>query len=527
MKAKDLRNSILQLAIQGKLVPQDLNDEPAIELIKKIKEERQELIKQGKIKKDKQERYIFRGDDNKFYEKIGNETKDIIDEIPFDIPNSWEWVRLNKIVELLNGVKVCNKVLPLLDAKYLRTKTNHKIADCGVIVKKNEYLILVDGENSGEVFESFCDGIMGSTFKKLFISKFVNQKYILKFLSFYQKLFKQNKKGSAIPHLNKDIFNELLVSLPPLSEQQRIVSKIEKLEPFIKLYEEYETKLTELDNSFQKDIKKSILQFAIQGKLVPQDLNDEPAIELIKKIKEERQELIKQGKIKKDKQERYIFRGDDNKFYEKIGNETKDIIDEIPFDIPNSWEWVRLEEVCRLYTGNSIPENIKKSKYLNLNTGFNYIGTKDINYNQTINYDNGVKIPFEENKFLYANNNDILLCIEGGSAGRKIAILNQRVCFGNKLCCIHSYYNNFIYKYIYYFLQSPIFSLLFKEKITGIIGGVSINKIKESILPLPPLSEQQRIVAKIEELMNMINIKDVQILPLLEGKMPEGQKGSL
>ena len=150
-----------------------------------------------------------------------------------------------------------------------------------------------------------------------------------------------------------------------------------------------------------KDLRNSILQLAIQGKLVPQDLNDEPASILLKQIEKEKQKLIADGIIKKEKS------------LKPITDEEK------PFEIPDSWEWVRLGEIANLYTGNSISENIKKSKYLNLNNGLNYIGTKDVNFDQTINYNNGVKIPFEEKNFKYATNGDILLCIEGGSAGKK------------------------------------------------------------------------------------------------------------
>ena len=276
-----------------------------------------------------------------------------------------------------------------------------------------------------------------------------------------------------------------------------------------------------------QDLKNSILQLAIQGKLVAQDPNDEPASVLLEKIKAEKAELVKQGKIKKDKQESYIFRGDDNKYYEKIGTETKDITDEIPFDIPNSWVWVRISILCDTYTGNSISAHIKKSKYTNLNTGYNYIGTKDVGFDNTIDYENGVKIPFNEEKFRYAYPEDILLCIEGGSAGRKIAILSQKVCFGNKLCNFHQYVNQA--RYLYYLLQSPYFFGIFKENISGIIGGVSINKIKELIIPLPPLSEQKRIVSKIEELEPFIEEygKAETELTALNNNFPEQIKKSI
>ena len=188
---------------------------------------------------------------------------------------------------------------------------------------------------------------------------------------------------------------------------------------------------------------------------------------------------------------------------------------------------MRIKFLCDTYTGNSISENIKKSKYTNLSTGYNYIGTKDVGFDNTINYENGVKIPFKEEKFRYAYPEDILLCIEGGSAGRKIAILSQTVCFGNKLCDFHQYLNQT--RYLYYLLQSPYFFGIFKENISGIIGGVSINKIKELIIPLPPLSEQKRIVKKIEELEPFIEEygKAETELTALNNNFPEQIKKSI
>lgn len=247
-----------------------------------------------------------------------------------------------------------------------------------------------------------------------------------------------------------------------------------------------------------EDLRKSILQLAIQGKLVPQDPNDEPASVLLECIRAEKQKLIKEGKIKKDKGESIIFKGDDNRHYEKIGNEIVCIDEEVAdFDIPETWCFCRMSAIANIFTGNSINETEKQRKYFGLSNGYNYIATKDVSFEHTINYENGVKIPYGEDNFKIAYKDTPLLCIEGGSAGRKIAILEQDVCFGNKLCAFQSL--GVDPKYLYYYLQNPFFIRVFKSKTTGIIGGVSVNTLKTLLFVLPPLAEQARIVAEIEK----------------------------
>ncbi len=218
-----------------------------------------------------------------------------------------------------------------------------------------------------------------------------------------------------------------------------------------------------------EQMKGSILQLAMQGKLVEQRPEEGTGAELFYKIS-------RRGKNS------YVTQED-------------------PLDIPDNWIWVRLEEVCELYTGNSIPENIKKSKYMKDTEGYPYIATKDVLFNNTVEYNNGVIIPFEED-FRHAFKGSILMCIEGGSAGRKIALLNRDVCFGNKLCMFNG--NIEINGFLFYYLQSPLFKDAFKDGMTGIIGGVNIKKLRSMWMPLPPLAEQKRIVAKIEELMPLV-----------------------
>ena len=218
----------------------------------------------------------------------------------------------------------------------------------------------------------------------------------------------------------------------------------------------------------------------------------------------------------------------DNLPYEKVGNnEPVCIADEVPFDIPDSWEWCRLSSVNDMYTGNSINQTDKKTKYTNLSTGYYYIGTKDVGFDHTIDYDNGVKIPYNNSKFKIAPKNCILLCIEGGSAGRKIAFTNQDICFGNKLCCFISY--GIDYLFLYYYLQSPLFQEIFKKNTTGIIGGVSVNTLKSLYFPVPPLAEQKRIIERIlcvEKYIDLYAISENAITSL-DNSFPELLKKSI
>ena len=219
--------------------------------------------------------------------------------------------------------------------------------------------------------------------------------------------------------------------------------------------------------------------------------------------RQEKLQLVKEGKLKKSAlTDSVIYKGDDNKYYEQVGKKCLDITEQIPFETPKNWVWTRLSHIANIYAGNSISETKKKSKFTDV-IGRYYIGTKDVDFNNRIIYDNGIAIPKQyEPDFRLAPNNSILMCIEGGSAGRKIAILNQDVCFGNKLCCFSPFVG--IGKYMYYYLQSPSFFELFNLNKTGIIGGVSIAKVKEILIPLPPIKEQQRIVAQIEKLFEQL-----------------------
>ena len=223
----NLKKSILQYAIQGKLVPQNPEDEPASVFLERIREEKARLVKEKKIKKDKNESIIFRGEDNSYYEKLADGTVKCIDEeIQFDVPKEWELARLSNICSLIDGEKKEGQYV-CLDAKFLRGKSSGDYLDKGKYVSKGDNIILVDGENSGEVFTVPCNGYMGSTFKQLWTNKEMYLDYVLYYLMFYKSLLRDSKKGAAIPHLNKEIFYSLIIGIPPLAEQKRIVAALE------------------------------------------------------------------------------------------------------------------------------------------------------------------------------------------------------------------------------------------------------------------------------------------------------------
>ena len=527
MTGKQLKNSILQWAIQGKLVPQDPNDEPASVLLEKIRQEKERLIKEKKIKRDKNASIIYRGEDNSYYEKIlaTGEVKCIDEEIPFEIPNGWEWCRLGNVSSVYGGKRIpAGRKLSTSDTghKYIRVsdmKNSSVLLDNiqyvsediyqlikAYTISKDDLYITVAGTigSVGEIPEELDNANLTENADKI-VFTIIDKRFLMYALQseLVQSQIKECTTKVGQPKLAIMRIQGFLIALPPLNEQKRIVGAIEVVMPSVSKYEQAQIALEKLNTGLNEKIRKSVLQEAIQGKLVPQDPSEEPASILLQRIRDEKQRLVKEGKLKKkDLVDSTIFRGDDNKYYEQIGKQCMDITEEIPFEINPSWQWVRLSCVADIYTGNSISETEKKTRFTDV-VGRYYIGTKDVGFDNIVSYNNGVAIPKQyEHAFRIAPNHSILMCIEGGSAGRKIAILNQDVCFGNKLCCFSPFIN--IGKFIYYYLQSQSFIDMFNAHKTGIIGGVSIAKVKEILIPLPPLQEQQRIVAQIERLFEQL-----------------------
>ena len=498
MKAEQLRKSILHLAIQGKLVPQDPNDEPASVLLERIHEEKQRMIKEGKIKKDKIDSFIYKGEDNRYYEKVGSEVKDITDDLPFEIPDSWGLVRLSMICWLGDTGKSSGERLPYLDAKTLRGKTDKNILIEGKIVDIGTKVILVDGENSGEVFDVPFRGYMGSTFKILETVSHFNLDYLNLVLDYYRDTFRGNKIGAAIPHLNKNLFRSLLVGFPPLPEQARIVAEIEKFEPLITEYDKLEQQATKLDDEIYDKLKKSILQYAIQGKLVPQDPNDEPASVLLERIRAE-----KKAKLGKKYVDSYIYKGDDNCYYEHIAGRAQDELVEVPFDIPYGWSWCRLAIFAQVLGGKRIPAG---RQLTNENTGHYYIKVSDMKEN-TVCLDKLQFVPTDIYPTIsrYIINKEDVYITVAGTIGRVGTIPNEldgaNLTENADRIVIDEIDQHWLVKC----LLSDVIQEQIKEATTKVgQPKLAIARIEKFLIPLPPLAEQKRIVAKINEIFAML-----------------------
>ena len=453
MTAQDLKNSILQLSVQGKLVPQNPSDEPASELLKRIHA--------GIIKKDKKLPEI-------------EET-----ELPYDTPDTWEWLRLCQLCQLLDGVKMSGVKYPYLEAKYLRGKIEGTNIDSGKFVKKGTMLILVDGENSGEVFFASEDGYIVSTFKVLYIPEAVYVPYILYFLLLKKQLFRNRKTGAAIPHLNKELFFNLLFPVPPLAEQERIVAKIEELLPLVSEYDGVEKRISALNTEFPDKLCKSILQQAIQGKLTERDPSDEPAIELLDRIRAEKAKLIAEGKIKKEK------------IIPVISEE-----DQL-FDIPDTWTWTTIADTCTNIQYGTSEKSAPSGKVAVLRMG-SLQGGK-IDYSNLVYTSNDYDIErchLEYNDLLFNRTNSKELVGKTAIYKAEIPAIYAGYLIRVTTIMIDSDYLNYV-------MQSHFFKKYCLAVKTDAIGQSNINaeKLKRFVFPLPPLAEQKRIVARVEDLL--------------------------
>jgi len=525
MKAEQLRKSILQMAIQGKLVPQDPNDEPASVLLEKIRTEKQRLIKEGKIKKDKVDSIIFKGEDNRYYEKIENEIKDITDEIDFELPNGWEFTRINALVRIqtgasfkkeqasndktkvrvLRGGNILNGFYSFFDNDLF---IDRSLISDSILLRENDLLTpaVTSIENIGKLalIDRNYDNMTAGGFVFIIRPIWVNSlfaKYLLYSLqsAYFNKQMKAitKKSGQAFYNLGKERLIKLILPLPPLAEQDRIVSEIEKYEPLIAEYDNLEQQKSKLDDEIYDKLRKSILQYAIQGKLVPQDKNDEPASELLKKIRTE-----KKAQLGKKYVESYIYKGDDNCYYEKVGNNEPVLLENLPFEIPNSWAWTRLENAVIINPRNNITDDTEISfvEMKSIQEGFNNSFVYKILQWKSV-----------KSGFTHFQNNDI------GFAKITPCFQNRKSCifqdlkngFGagtTELHILRAYPKTISADYLLLFVKTPYFIEYGKQNFSGTAGQqrVGTSEVKNTLLPIPPINEQLKIIKQVKQLFTNI-----------------------
>ena len=517
MNGKQLKNSILQWAIQGKLVPQDPNDEPASVLLDKIRQEKERLIKEKKIKRDKNASIIYRGEDNSYYEKIlaTEEVKCIDEEIPFEIPNGWEWCRVSSLF-LINPKVVAEDntsaaFIPMeaISAGY-GSEFRYYEKKWGEI--KSGYTAFADNDiafakitpcfqnRKSVIFEGLPNGIGAGTTELKILRTYgetINRWFVLYFLESPYFIDEATFKGTAnqqriiVGYLENKLF-----PLPPLAEQERIVGKIGLVMPIIDKYSKSQELLDKMNVELNECLKKSVLQEAIQGRLVPQIAEEGTAQELLEQIKAEKQKLVKEGKLKKSAlNDSVIFRGDDNKYYEQIGKKCRDITEQIPFEIPSNWEWCRVRNVSNSYIGLTYkPTDIDEK-------GTIVLRSCNIR-NGKLALDDIVRVSSSISEKMLIEENDIIICARNGSkrlVGKSALIRNlpEPMTFGAFMAICKTP----IYEYMFAYLQSDLFFGQLRDvSNTTTINQLTQNKFNDFLIPIPPVREQERIAFKISQL---------------------------
>ena len=515
MTGQQLKNSILQMAVQGKLVPQDPNDEPASVLLERIRKEKEQLIKEGKIKKEKNPSYIFRGADNLPYEKVGkNEPVCIADEVPFEIPESWEWVRLGNIFQhntgkALNASNRTGSLLPYITTSNLYWDrfelgnlremyfSENEIEKC--TATKGDLLVCEGGDIGRAAIWMFDEDIrIQNHIHKLRSYTEVCTEFFYYLFYLYKHAGWIGGKGIGIQGLSANALHALLFPLPPLSEQKRIVSKIKESEPLMEKYADVEKYLDKLNTEFPDQLRKSILQEAVQGKLVPQDPTDEPVSVLLERIRAEKQHLVKEGKIKKDKHESVIFRRD-NSHYEKRGSEEVCIDDEIPFEIPENWCWARMGSCLDVRDGtHDTPKYVLE--------GIPLVTSKNL-CNGKIDFSTAKFISREDHLAISLRSKvdagDIMYAMIG-SIGNPV-LYNGNAEFSIKnMALFKKIANGLDMEYVYWFLYLSQDTMK-KFASGGVQSFVSLGYLRNYWTPVPPIQEQHRIVTAIKQILPKIS----------------------
>ena len=504
---KALRQKILDMAIKGKLVPQDPNDEPASVLLEHIRAEKQQLIKEGKIKKDKNDSVIFKGADNRYYEKVGSEVKDITDDLPFEIPDSWVWTRFSTLIQIISGVSYDKKDVATKGIRILR---GGNINDLKVSLFSDDVFLPETYYDPDKQIQIDDVLIVASTGSKEVIGKagyviepLVNTQIgaflrivrpILKWYAPYVKLIfateyyrehiRHLSGGTNINNIKADYINALIISLPPYAEQIRIAERINSLFEQINIIEQSQT---DTDTLYKEFIKRT-LTLAIQGKLVPQDPNDEPANVLLERIRAE-----KKAKLDKKYVDSYIYKSDDNCYYEHIAGREQDELVEVPFDIPDNWAWSRIDGVAFLQSGKPFEE---------LESGTPYVKVSDMNLSE-----NNIEITTSQH-YCKATSRDIIPASSiifpkrGGaiSTNKKRKVLSFYCCIDLNTMCMTPFLSQML-EYLFSWFLTIDLGMMHDGTSVPQINNVDIYPL---LVPIPPLADQKRIVAKINEIFTML-----------------------
>jgi type I restriction modification DNA specificity domain protein (fragment) len=524
LNTETLRKKILDLAIRGKLVPQDPNDEPASVLLERIRTQKAQMVKDGKLKaKDvKNDTIIYVGEDNLHYEKFADGTiKCIEDEIPFDIPESWAWAHLSDIAQILNGDRgqnypAKNKLqdtgIPFVSASNIEsgvvisnnllcmTEAQYKSLGAGKLIT-NDIVYCIRGSLGKCGFFTMSKGAISSSLVivRPFRENNVIRKYLFLYLnaSLAESEIKKYDNGSAQPNLAAKDFARFLIPVPPLDELDTIVKKTDNV---LMLVEQITNNKESIKNIISLTTSK-ILDLAIHGKLVPQNENDEPASVLLERIQAEKEELIKQGKIKRDKRESVIYRGADNSYYERFADGSEKCIDEeIPFKIPDSWLFVRLKEIGSIIGGGT-PRTSNESYW---DGNIDWITPADLSNHGDIYISHGSRSITE-------------LGLKGSSATLMPAhtvLYSSRAPVGHIAIAANALATNQGFKsvvpydtrmslFVYFCLKERTPSIVLRATGTT-FKEISGTAMAETIVPLPPLREQKQICNKIRSLFTVL-----------------------
>ena len=527
MTAQQLKNSILQMAVQGKLVPQDPNDEPASVLLERIRAEKERLIKEKKIKREKTLSVIFKGADNTPYEKIGDEVRSLADEVPFDIPDSWEWVRLIDVCEYIQRGK-SPKYSPIKKYPVVAQKCNQW---SGFSIEKAQFIepnslssygperLLQDNDL---MWNSTGLGTLGrmAIYKTtanpyelavadshVTVIRPLKQFVLPEYLYYYfanpsvQSVIEDQADGTTKQkELATATIKAYLTPIPPLDEQRRILAKLSEVLPVVKNYGVVYDETTAMQEAFPESLKKSILQEAVQGKLVPQDPSDEPAEALLERIRAEKRRLIKEGKIKKDKHESVIFRRD-NSHYEKRGSEEVCIDEEIPFEIPDGWVWARLSSFGVFSSGKT--PSMSNPQFWNGNVP--WVTSKDMKRPVITDSEMHISELASSSMQLYPAGT-LLLVARSGILKRLLPLCKLGIDSTiNQDIKAFSLYDIELSEWLFYGIKA-FEPYILKELVKSVttVESLKFDEFSAMLIPVPPLSEQRRIIVAIKAAINLL-----------------------